>query len=1146
MEASSLFARVGADTSQARSDLKATGVEFDALAAKALDSASKVEKLTERIDFQQRDLEILSKKIEEAKAKHGEQSTVVQSLQLRYDKLQASVSSNSNALEKETQTLNNTRNEMQRLQNSVDSASKSFNDLSSAKNVIQDIDSSSKSMGESFGAALLKNDIITTFVSGVVDMGKAIATTAFDSYTSNERLSQSFESLIAKEIKHEDSTKSMSQALAEAAPKAQALVEWNQQLAINSPFSEEGVAQAFKMAQSYGFVSETASKADVDAKRLTQALIDFSAGSGKTEADMNGIALALGQIQARGSLAGQEVIQLAQRGINVDEILSDAFGKSKAEIVDLRENGLIPADQAILAIVQSLENDYGGAAQRSAESMAGLQNSLQDLYNVSSRLVLGPVFEAAQPYIAEFTRSLQDPETKKALEDLGKDLGYLVTQALPPTVEYIKQVASGTKEFADNMVFLGEKAAPVIDTIRNGLGPIIDLYAKIQGLNPLNFDLGAINNGISAVTDLMGKNGEIINKNASDTQKAADANITFAKTQKDVATETGGVTFSLGLSADQLKTYQKNLDDTGVKAQDSFSKMSEAQKAFTSAEESRYSDYYKKTSDIQKQANEKRSQLDSDFSDKSTDIFDKYYSKEIKDQSDANDKLNNIARSFNEKALSDLESHNNSISSIQEKMNETKKSYNDNLLESEYQFQQSMSSIQDDYNTTRLENETKHNDDIASAREDLNSKTSDLNQKWLDDQKSIQDESLRIAQDYQDKLYDISVSAANDQADSEQDYQDKKADDLQKHNNKLQDLQKRLGEATTDEQKKSIQDQIDQENRDYEQQQAIADREYQQKVERAARDLQLEIDKQNREKSERDSANVQKLADQQAQYQNELQQAIEAESQKEELLTATYNAQQQKLQESIQAKQSALQEDFNHEKQLRDDKLANELDKLQESIDQENQAYDTKRQRAAQAYADDITDQRDAFEKKAIDAKIAYDKDQDELLKSFNKQKAESDKNYNDKLQAADAAYIDQEKKAQDAYDKQLDSIKLNLGEQLAEYTSIQQKMTQISAEEAQKRNALIAAEFGYSADASKSAFQANLQGIGLGGTVPSVNIGAAATSGAVLGVSSGAVGGNTYVSTQNIYITSSDPNAIIDEINRKQRYNANGVLIGG
>jgi tape measure domain-containing protein len=284
-----------------------------------------------------------------------------------------------------------------------------------------------KPTGDQVLVGLLKFEAVRQVTQIVQGYSQA----AVQSYAANERLEKSLQSLVAREKLRAGSVKDMTQAMAQSGVEARKLLEWTQKLAIQSPFSQEGVAQAFKMAQSYGFVSESADKTVVSAKRLTQAMIDYASGSGQTEASMSRIALALGQIQAKGKLSGEEMLQLTETGLNVRDILAQAFGKTTAEIVKMQEQGLIPADKAIKAIVESLERDFGGAAKAQAGTITGLLNSLEDIQEVAGREFFGGAIKALQPQLQALTDFFGSSETMGNIREWGDAIGQGVANAIP-------------------------------------------------------------------------------------------------------------------------------------------------------------------------------------------------------------------------------------------------------------------------------------------------------------------------------------------------------------------------------------------------------------------------------------------------------------------------------------------------------------------------------------------------------------------------------------------------------------------------------------------------------------------------------------------------------------------------------------------
>lgn len=258
-------------------------------------------------------------------------------------------------------------------------------------------------------------------LSGIANGFKSMAQEAFGAVADTERLRLSLESLVSKELQQAHLEKfgeliAGSEFISDASDRAQELLHWTEQLAIKSPFDQAGVAIAFRTAMAYGFTSE-------QAQRLTEATIDFAAATGGTTAQMNSVSLALGQMFAKGKLAGQEILQLTNAGVNVRSIL-----QGMGFDIDDVSKGLVSADDFFNAFVETMETDFGGAAERQSESFAGLLNTFEDLKTIGLRNLFTGIFEALQPMVVGFADWLQSEGLAK-LEWIGDRLRWIV-QAL--------------------------------------------------------------------------------------------------------------------------------------------------------------------------------------------------------------------------------------------------------------------------------------------------------------------------------------------------------------------------------------------------------------------------------------------------------------------------------------------------------------------------------------------------------------------------------------------------------------------------------------------------------------------------------------------------------------------------------------------
>lgn len=275
---------------------------------------------------------------------------------------------------------------------------------------------------------------ITAIGGGISNAGKS----ALTAYADFERLQLSLQTLVAREMVAVGATADLQSGFEDSQPIVQDLIKWIEQLAILSPFKQSDIADSFRLAMAYGFTTE-------EAQRLTSVMTDFAAGSGATGDVMNRIALALGQIKARGKLAGQEIMQLTEAGIPVRQILADAFGVTTAELEEMQQAG-ISADAAIEAIISTLETDFAGAAEKQAGTFSGLLSSLSDIKEIGLREFIAGSAQAVQPYLESIVETLTDPAVQEAVRNLGMVVGDWLGESLAQANEALQTFAATFQE----------------------------------------------------------------------------------------------------------------------------------------------------------------------------------------------------------------------------------------------------------------------------------------------------------------------------------------------------------------------------------------------------------------------------------------------------------------------------------------------------------------------------------------------------------------------------------------------------------------------------------------------------------------------------------------------------------------------------
>lgn len=277
----------------------------------------------------------------------------------------------------------------------------------------------------------------------------ALTNSALQAYAANENLVSSLDALVAKQIAL---TKEMeiTEARKKSTAVTQELVEWTQKLGIQSPFSQDGIANSFKMAMAFGMNINMA-------KQATAALVDFTAATGQSAYVMEGAMMAMGQAFSKGKLQGEEALQLIERGVPVWEYLRRVTGKTNAELQDMSSKGVITAKQAIDALIQGMNEDFGGAAASSQYSIEGLLSSFEDLGTVAKTVVATPAILAFKPSLIRASDTLGSLETIEKMKRAGLSLietGERIAPAFQFAGDILKETASYAASLKDNLHYI--------------------------------------------------------------------------------------------------------------------------------------------------------------------------------------------------------------------------------------------------------------------------------------------------------------------------------------------------------------------------------------------------------------------------------------------------------------------------------------------------------------------------------------------------------------------------------------------------------------------------------------------------------------------------------------------------------------------
>jgi tape measure domain-containing protein len=228
-----------------------------------------------------------------------------------------------------------------------------------------------------------------------------------------------------------------------SADKAKKMMSDIQNFAIKTPFSTTDVIQNTQTMMAYGFQAK-------DVIKDMEIIGNQAAAVGKGSDGLQSIALALGQMQAHGKVDAQDMNQLTNVGVKGWDYLAKAMGKTKAQVMDMSQKGLIPADKGVQAILNGMK-EFDGMMDKTANSTAsGLLSQIQDTFDIDVFTKWGQGLQSGViGGLSKFNDWLGKNKDKiakwgDALKDIGKDISEKVTKKIEDLGETADKVINSS------------------------------------------------------------------------------------------------------------------------------------------------------------------------------------------------------------------------------------------------------------------------------------------------------------------------------------------------------------------------------------------------------------------------------------------------------------------------------------------------------------------------------------------------------------------------------------------------------------------------------------------------------------------------------------------------------------------------------
>jgi tape measure domain-containing protein len=159
--------------------------------------------------------------------------------------------------------------------------------------------------------------------------------------------------------------------------KAEKFLKDLQQFANSTPFEFTELTGAAQQLMAMGFAAK-------DVIPMLTAVGDAVAAMGGSQENIDAVTTALGQMQAKGKVSGEELMQLTDQGIPALKILADSYKVSTAQMSAMITAGKIQSDKAIPLLIKGLEQGtksvkgFGGMMNAQSQTMKGQWSTLMD------------------------------------------------------------------------------------------------------------------------------------------------------------------------------------------------------------------------------------------------------------------------------------------------------------------------------------------------------------------------------------------------------------------------------------------------------------------------------------------------------------------------------------------------------------------------------------------------------------------------------------------------------------------------------------------------------------------------------------------------------------------------------------------------
>lgn len=254
------------------------------------------------------------------------------------------------------------------------------------------------------------------------------------------------------------------------------------QFAAETPFEFEGLQDTAKKLLAFKFAAQ-------DIIPIMNTIGDAAGMLGSGQQGIERMTLAISQMQAKGRVMGQELLQLAEAGVNAYQYLADSMGKSIPEVMKAVEKGQVSASEGINAILLGMQNDFQGGMEKQAKTIPGLWSTILDntkivMQSAGNDLIKALGITEKMQWLAD---TLSDFAARVKQVGIGQALKEMIPPGLAASVFVLAGAIGGAATLAmKNFAIATAKALiPMVPYLAIGAAIGLLGYAIWKGWEPL-------------------------------------------------------------------------------------------------------------------------------------------------------------------------------------------------------------------------------------------------------------------------------------------------------------------------------------------------------------------------------------------------------------------------------------------------------------------------------------------------------------------------------------------------------------------------------------------------------------------------------------------------------------------------------------